>query len=166
MRKLFDINADIEAMLENGVDPETGEFTLDVEALEALQMEREQKLENIMLYIKKLDTFAGDCSREMERIGEEKKKAEKHRDRLLGWIAGQLNGENFQTARVKGTFRKSVSVECDENFCRWAYETGQYDFITHKETDTPDKRKIMTFLKNGGELEYACLVEKNSLTVK
>ena len=54
MRKLYEIDREIENLIASGIDPETGEWTLDESAIEALQMEREQKIENVILYFKDL----------------------------------------------------------------------------------------------------------------
>ena len=44
MRSLYEINKDLEQLLSN-VDEETGELLIDPEALDALMMERQDKLE-------------------------------------------------------------------------------------------------------------------------
>ena len=49
MRPLYEIDAEILA----SVDQETGEI-LDIEKLDALQMERERKLEGVALWVKDL----------------------------------------------------------------------------------------------------------------
>lgn len=168
MRKIYEINYDIENLLDSCIDPETGEFlAVNYEAqLELLQMEKEQKIENVMLYVKELETFMEDCDKEIKRIRSEKESAAKHSASIIGWLAYVLGGEKFQTPRVKGTFRKSESVEVDEDFCQYAYDIGRYEFLNRKETVTADKEKIKTFLKNGGELEHCKLVQKNNLTVR
>lgn len=168
MRKLFDIDKDIEHLIEKCIDPETGEFLMvQYEAeMELLQEERDRKLENVMLYVKELGNFIADCDTEVARIDKEKKNAQKHRDSLLGWLAFQLDGKKFQTPRVKASFRKSETVELDDDFCQYAYDIGMYEFLIRKETVTADKKKIKDFLKNGGQLEHCKLVEKNNLTVR
>ena len=82
------------------------------------------------------------------------------------WLAQNLNGQKFSTSKVECVFRRSEAVECDETFCQYAYDIGMYDFITRKETVTPNKTKIKAFLKNGGTLEHCQIVEKNNMTVK
>ena len=47
---LYEINEAIRNAIELGFDPETGEI-LDASALEQLQMDRDEKIENICLYI-------------------------------------------------------------------------------------------------------------------
>ena len=54
---LFEINEQIQKAIELGFDPETGEI-LDASALEQLQIDRDEKIENICLYIKDLTAEA------------------------------------------------------------------------------------------------------------
>lgn len=50
---LYEIDKSIEALV-NAVDPDTGEITVDNDALDALLMERDTKVENIACCIKNL----------------------------------------------------------------------------------------------------------------
>lgn len=47
---LYEINEQIQKAIELGFDPETGEI-LDASALEQLQIDRDEKIENICLYM-------------------------------------------------------------------------------------------------------------------
>ena len=166
MRKLYEIDKDLEDLLEQAIDPETGEVVIDEEALADLQMEREKKIEGIALYVK-------DCRAEASMIKEEISNLKKRMDTLIrkadgaeGFIAKNLNGMKFSTPKVECSFRKSESVDVDEDFCRWAFEHGKYEVITHKESDEPNKAKIKQILKNGGWLEHCKLVEKMNISIK
>ena len=121
MRKLYEINHDIETLINAVTDPDTGEV-VDLDALEDLLLERDQKIENVILYRK-------DVISEMRAIGEEidtletrLSRLEKTAESLKGYIEKALDGENFKTARCEVTHRKSESVEVDPEFVRWAYE--------------------------------------------
>ena len=63
MRALYEINQDIL----DCVDMETGEI-LDVEALNALQMEREAKLEGVALWVKDLKAEAAAVKDEADKL--------------------------------------------------------------------------------------------------
>lgn len=166
MRKLYEIDKDIEALIESGIDPETGEVTIDDSVLESLQIEREQKIENVVLYYKDIKAKHIAITHEIMNLEDRAKKLDNTLLSLKEYLAKALDGQKFSTAKVECSFRRSESVEVDESFCQYAYDTAQYDFITHKETDTPNKAKIKAFLKNGGTLEHCKLVEKNNLTVR
>lgn len=59
MANLYDINSEILSC----IDAETGEI-IDVERLQALQMEREQKVENVALWYKNLLSDAAQYAEE------------------------------------------------------------------------------------------------------
>lgn len=165
MRKLYEIDQAIEQCIMNGTDCETGEFK-GWEELNELQMERTAKLEGVALFIK-------DSRAEAKAIADEIETLEKRMDKLLNnaagaeaWLADVLKGEKFTTAKVECSFRKSVAVECEEDFAEWAVGAGLYSFVKHVETDRPDKAKIKEFLKNGGTLEKCKLVERNNISVR
>ena len=63
MRALYDIDQDIL----NCVDLETGEI-LDTEKLDALQMERERKLEGVVLWIKDMKAEATAVKEEADKL--------------------------------------------------------------------------------------------------
>ena len=165
MRKLYEIDKDIELCIMEGTDYETGEFR-DFDKLNELQMERETKLENVALFIKDSRAEADAIQAEISRLDERMEKLLRNADGAEHWLAEALKGEKFSTSKVECTFRKSTVVEVDKDFCQYAYSIGQYMFLTHHETDTPNRAKIKEFLKNGGQLEHCKLVEKNNITVR
>ena len=55
--KLYEIDPAIDALIEKLIDPETGEIT-DTSAIEALEMEKAKKIENLACYIKNLTADA------------------------------------------------------------------------------------------------------------
>lgn len=165
MRKLYEINADIERAIMEGTNFETGEFEAP-EILEMLCMERDQKFENVALFVKDSRAEAEAIKNEMATLKARMDKLNRNADGAERWLAENLAGQKFSTSKVECVFRRSEAVECDEAFCQYAYDIGMYDFITRKETVTPNKTKIKAFLKNGGTLEHCQIVEKNNMTVK
>lgn len=103
--KLYEIDQKIQAILDGAeVDAETGELLLDTEELEALQMEREAKLEGVALAIKNLSAEAAAIREEEKKLAERRKVTENKVERLKGWLAWALDGGKLSTPRV------SVSV--------------------------------------------------------
>lgn len=166
MRKLYEIDQEIENLIASGVDPETGEWTLDESALETLQMERDKKIENVILYYKDLDAEIAAINTEVYTLVDRATKIAKKRDGLKIWLSKALAGQKFSTARCEASFRKSESVEVGDDFCAWADQYEQDDYITIKHTVTPNKTAIKKFLKSGGELPYCQLVEKQNIQIK
>ena len=108
--KLYEIDNQIQALLDGmGVDGATGEVVLDVEALAALQLERQTKLEGIALYIKDISAFADDIRAEENALAERRKALEAKAERLKGYLASALGGEKLETARVRVSVSKLAS---------------------------------------------------------
>lgn len=165
MRKLYEINADIERCIMENTDPETGEFNA-VDEIEALHMEWDAKIEGVAL-------FAKDCRAEAKAIKDEIDTLRKRYDRLIrnadgaeGWVANALGGQRFSTSKVDCVFRKSEAVEVDDWFCEWADMNDLEYFLTIKHTVTPNKAEIKKALKSGRELQHCQLVEKQNMTIK
>ena len=165
MRKLYEIDKDIEDLIAESIDPETGELVID-ERLDILQLERETKLESVILYYKDVVAELEAVLKEIKTLEDRADSLANTRDGLRGYLTKALDGKKFSTPRCEANFRKSESVETDDEFCEWAVGAGRYEFVIHKEYDHADKTKIRTFLKNGGELEHCKLVEKNNITIK
>lgn len=159
MRALYEIDADQQKAL-NDIDQETGEW-LGAEAFEALQQERNTKLEGVALSIKIDDADIASIQREIETLTKRVERIQKGRDGKAEWLKNVLQGEKFSTSKCEVKFTRSQSVQIDdeEAFCKMCYETGNNDFVTHKEviTDKPNKANIKKFLNSGGELDGASL---------
>ncbi|MCQ2308090.1 MAG: siphovirus Gp157 family protein [Bacteroidales bacterium] len=140
------------------VDMETGEI-VDVEKLEALQLARETKLESVALWIKNLTADALAYKAEKEAFAEREKKAKDKVDSLKKYLADALNGEKMTTSKVAVSFRKSVSVEVDEESC-------PYEWMIEKVTRSADKTAIKSALKDGATIPGCVLVEKQNIQIK
>lgn len=153
--KLYEIDAQI---LECCIDQETGEI-IDAEKLEALQVEREQKIENVALWIKNLTAEATAYKAEKMAFAERQKKAEEKAESLKKWLADALSGTNFKTTKAAVSFRKTQSVQVSDI---WAL--GE-EFVKYSDP-TPDKNAIKAALKAGQEVNGAELIESISVSIK
>ena len=152
--KLYEIDEAILAC----IDQETGEI-IDPEQLDALQIERETKLENVALWIKDLTAEAAALKAEKQAFAERQKAAETKAESLKKWLADALAGEKFKTTRVAVSFRKTKSVAVSDI---WALDES---FIKYAEP-TADKAAIKKAIEAGQEVNGAFLVEGTSMTVK
>lgn len=154
MSSLYTINQEIL----NCVNLETGEI-LDEQAFEALQMERNEKLENIALWVKNLLSEAEALKAEEKAFAERRKSAENRAESLKRYLDSALKGQKFNTTKVAISYRKSTSVDIDESKLPASY---LQEVVTYK----IDKRDIGEKLKAGEEIEGATLVTNNNIQVK
>lgn len=167
MRKLYEIKADIENLLNSVTDPETGEV-VDTDALDDLLMERDQKLESVALYCKDINAEIVAITHEIMIQEQRVERLKKTYEGLKHYLAAALDGQKFSTPKCEVSFRKSESVDIDEGFIEWASDINNLalHFLKHKETITPDKTQIKQFLKSGGTLEHCRIIEKKNITIK
>lgn len=154
MATLYEIDA---AILEC-IDMETGEL-LDPERLTALQMERDEKLENAALWYKNLLSDAAQYKAEKEAFAAKEKAARAKADSLKEWLDKALAGNSFKTVRVSASYRRSEAVIIDD-----IYAINE-DYLKYGEP-TADKVGIKQAIKAGLTISGAHLEERNSLTIK
>jgi len=165
--KLYEIDQAIMALLEGGVDPETGEVTVDTEALQALQMERDHKLESVALAVKNLAAEGKAIREEEVALAKRRKAKETQAERLRGWlISVLLDSHGVETARVRLSVRQGAQKPDinEDEFLPWALENGE-DLLRYKEPEI-DRRKVLDALKNGAELPGCSLVREPSLIIR
>ena len=161
---LYEINKDIESVIEDmfiNVDEETGEVSKEyVDRLSELQMQKDEKLENIGCYIKNLNAEAKAIKAEEDSLKKRREALENKSDRLKKYVSSILNGEKFESTKVVFAFRKSDEVSIpDESLI-------PKEFMVTKTEEKPDKVAIKKALKEGKEVRGAFLVDKNNMSVK
>lgn len=161
---LYEINKEIEnalADIYNSMDAETGEVDESyVHALEELNIQKEEKLDNLGAYIKNLQAEAVMLKNEEQALKARREAKEKKVESLKNYIASILNGEKFESARVAFSFRKSDEVSIvDETLI-------PEEYMKIKTESEPDKTAIKKALKSGLEVRGAFLIDKNNLQVK
>ena len=112
---------------------EDGEIA-DFEAFEALQMERDKKLENTALFIKNLRAEAMAIKAEENALKERRQAAENKQAWLERYLSTALAGQQFKTPKVSCSFRGSVNTVIDvsdEIFAEWAKTVGREDLLIY-----------------------------------
>ena len=160
--KLYEIDQAILAL----VDPETGEI-LDYEAFAELKLAREEKVEGMALWCKNLDAEAAAIKAEENALAERRKPLERKSANLKKYITEILAGDKFTTARVACTFRKSKSVEIQDEaeFIRTMQEGQHFEYLKYS-PPTVNRTEITNAIKAGKEVPGAQLVEKSNLSIK
>lgn len=153
MATLYEINKD----LADCIDAETGEI-VDVDKYESLGMAREEKIENILLWVKNLRSDAEAYKAEAKSFSDKQKAAENKADNLQGWMESVLDGEKFKTNRVQVTYRRSESVKIDDD------AKLPEAFVRVKAE--PNKAELKRFLKQGGKVEGARLEQRTRMSIK
>lgn len=155
---LFELNKAIEGF-DLIVDEETGEV-LNIDELDALNLAKDEKIENVCLWIKNLEAEADAIKTEEKNLAARRKSKENKVKSLKGYVAYALGGKKFETPRVAVSYRKSVSVNIPDES---AIADEYCNFTVVKK---PDKTMIKNALSAGKEIAGAELVEKQNLQIR
>lgn len=140
------------------IDAETGEI-IDADMLNALQIERDAKIEGVALWIKDLKAEAEALKAEKIAFEKRQKVAENRAESLKQWLAAALNGEKFKTTKCDVSFRTAKSVNVTDVF--------SLDSRFLKFSDpTADKTAIKKAIEAGETVSGAELIERKSVTIK
>ena len=157
--KLYEID---NAILEC-IDMETGEV-IDAQKLDALNMERDAKIENVVLWIKDLKAEAEAIKAEKLALAERQKVAENKVESLKKWVAYALGGQKFSTAKCAVSFRNTESVEVTEEGLE-ALMKDHDELLTYKAPE-PNKKAIKDAIKDGLNVAGVQLVQNVSTIIK
>ena len=167
---LYDIDAQIAALdgaAEDDmlIDEETGELISVSQALDALRMEREAKLENVACWVKNLSAEADAIREEENRLVKRRKAAETKAANLKAWLLAAMTREDGTTDKLK-TGRVMVSVKrnppstvVDDALLPSTYKVAKITYQANKELI---KRELLA----GGEVPGAHLEYGRSVVIK
>lgn len=164
--KLYEINTEIDKAIETmmaNVDPETGEVRQeDLDKLGDLQLARDEKLDNIGAYMKNIASDIDALKNEEKALEARRKVKENEIERLKAYVASNLNGEKFESARVSFSFRKSKAVVIDEAYI----ENIPAEYLIAQEPKI-DKKALKADIEAGKDLDgIAHIEEKQNLQIK
>ena len=163
---LYDIEKTLNEFMENGfekyVDTETGEFDEQGfnDELGQLELAKDEKIENIGLFIKNLSADIVELKAEEKALAERRKAKENKAEYLKNVLSVSLGGNKFETAKIALTFRKSEQVKIVDE------EKLPKDFLKEKVTVSADKTAIKKAIKAGQAVVGAELVEIQNLQIK
>ena len=163
MRPIYEIDQDIL----DCVDPETGEI-LDTERLDALQMERDQKLEGVTLWIKDLNAEAEAVKAEADKLTARKRALDNKITSLKTWLLWALDGQKLKTARcsVYQTHSTKVTVANEPELIKFLQTLDEPEkFLRYKEPELK-KDDIKKALKDGYVIPGAVLEETESVVIR
>ena len=142
------------------VDLETGDI-IDIEKLEALELERDAKISNIACWIKDLKAEAEAIKAEKQNMDKRQKAAENKAEQLKDYLAHYLNGGTYKDARCAISYRKSVSTEIADDL-----DLNTLPEECKKITIAANKTAIKEALQNGAKIDGCTLVEKSNIQIR
>ena len=157
MGRLYDLVREIEDF-EFEIDEETGEI-LNANDLDNLELEKNEKIEQLCLWIKNLKSDAAAYKAEKDSFAKKQKAAENKAESIKNYIAYILAGEKFKTDRVTVSYRKSEQVECLD------MSLVDDDYLRFEEPEL-NKTKIKKALKEGIKVGGCMLVEKQNMQIR
>ena len=169
MRKLYEINEDIERVLdeaytmkiddENAVDKATGEVFSVVEKLNALAIEKNEKIKSVALYMEDIKGKLQTVKERAEAITKMKQSLQRELDGLKEYLLYATDKKGFvdNDIEIKMTSR-SCCVITDETLI-------PEKFIKTKTETSISKEDIKKALNNGEVVPGAALGESWSLKV-
>lgn len=161
MANLFEIDRAIVDAWEACVDPETGEINEDLYAdFEALQMERDRKIENIACWVKNLKSDAAAMKEEAKNMTERAKAAEAKAARLQDYVGRVLNGQPWHGTRAAISWRTSHQLDIAEG------ATVPAEYMRIKTTSEPDKPALKAAIAAGKEFEGIRVLDVKNMTIK
>lgn len=155
---LYQIKQEIEQAINECVDFETGEI-IDSERLDKLNMELNEKRENIALYIKNMVADSKAIDEEIKILTQRKKSINNKVDWLKSYLADDLQGNKFETAKVVVSFRKSKAIDIQPN------ANIPDEFLILQEPK-PDKTALKKAIQAGAVINGVSIVEKSNISIK
>ena len=140
------------------IDTDTGEV-FDEEYLNGLRIAKTRKVENIACWIKNLQAEAEAYKKEEEAFRTRRKQAENRIESLKRYLTNWVSGEKIETDRCKVSWRKSVSVEIQDE------SRVPEDYKKEKVIVNIDKVSIKKALTGGEDVPGASLLEKRAVQI-
>lgn len=163
MASVYELDAKISSCIqldeEHVVSVDDGEI-LNLQQFEALQMERDAKIEGMCCYIKNKLAEADAIDAEANTLSHRSGVIRKEVERCKSYLAGALYGEKFETPRCKISWRKSEICNV------LSMEEIPEEYKRTKVTVDADKTAIKKAIKAGAEVPGAEVIQKLNMTLK
>lgn len=165
--RLFEITAAYRSFMdaiENGEIPESA----IADTLESITATLEEKADNTACVIKNMTAEIFALRAEERKLAERRRIKENQVERLREYLSNTLiqsGHTKIETPRSKISFRKSISVQIDDEsaFIEWAMKDND-EYLTYKEP-TINKTAIKKALADGKEIKGAYIEQKQNLQI-
>lgn len=155
---LYEIKQEFEKAIEECVDMETGEI-INPARLDELNMVLTDKRENVALYIKNLSAEAKAIDEEAKNLTNRKRVLNNKVEGLKKYLADNLEGHKFETAKVVVSFRKSEQLEINST------EHIPAEYLISQEPKI-DKVALKNSIKQGIEINGVQIITKQNIQIK
>lgn len=155
---LYEIKQEFEKAIEECVDMETGEI-INPARLDELNMVLTDKRENVALYIKNLSAEAKAIDEEAKNLTNRKRVLNNKVEGLKKYLADNLEGHKFETAKVVVSFRKSEQLEIN------SIEHIPTEYLISQEPKI-DKVALKNSIKQGAVINGVQIITKQNIQIK
>lgn len=155
---LYEIKQEFEKAIEECVDMETGEI-INPTRLDELNMVLTDKRENVALYIKNLSAEAKAIDEEAKNLTNRKRVLNNKVEGLKKYLADNLEGHKFETAKVVVSFRKSEQLEIN------SIKHIPTEYLISQEPKI-DKVALKKLIKQGAVINGVQIITKQNIQIK
>lgn len=155
---LYEIKQEFEKAIEECVDMETGEI-INPARLDELNMVLTDKRENVALYIKNLSAEVKAIDEEAKNLTNRKRVLNNKVEGLKKYLADNLEGHKFETAKVVVSFRKSEQLEIN------SIEHIPTEYLISQEPKI-DKVALKKSIKQGVVINGVQIITKQNIQIK
>ena len=155
---LYEIKQEFEKAIEECVDMESGEI-INPTRLDELNMVLTDKRENVALYIKNLSAEAKAIDEEAKNLTNRKRVLNNKVEGLKKYLADNLEGHKFETAKVVVSFRKSEQLEIN------SIEHIPTEYLISQEPKI-DKVALKKSIKQGAVINGVQIITKQNIQIK
>lgn len=155
---LYEIKQEFEKAIEECVDMETGEI-INPTRLDELNMDLTDKRENVALYIKNLSAEAKAIDEEAKNLTNRKRVLNNKVEGLKKYLADNLEGHKFETAKVVVSFRKSEQLEIN------SIKHIPTEYLISQEPKI-DKVALKNSIKQGAVINGVQVITKQNIQIK
>lgn len=156
---LFEYNQEIERAIIEATD-EDGVINEEklAEDINALEMERADKIDNCIKFYKSRKAMAEALKAEKTTLAKRQQVAENEAERMKDYLTFCLEGSKWESVVGKISYRKTKAVEIDNE------EALPIECLIV--TSKPDKTEIKKWIEGGQEVKGAHIEERTSTIIK
>ena len=169
--KLYEVNAAIEEIFEQMVDPETGEILSDSESLmaqlDSLQMERQRILEYLAKLVLNTRAEAAALKEEESRLKDRRSHLARRESSLMDVLDRECGGKKTDLGIATLSYRKTSRVEISdaEMAVRWLKRNKHTDCYRIPAPEVA-KAEVKKLISQGTKVPGCAVVEDRSCSLR